>query len=188
MKQKLYVFGFDNTLVNGEDLIVEITAKTFNINLTKDFWYKNLHSVADPATETRILEETFGVNYTPELQQKVGKEFIERLCKTEPSEAVFKLFKENIAQSYILTGCPAFIVQKYLQLRGIEFPEKNIYGGVYNGSGKKEELLAEFQKKNDVIYIDDDAGLISNASKIVSEAILVKQEYNKDSWDKFKTI
>ena len=67
MKPKLYVFGFDNTIVNSEDLIVELTAKVLNINLTKEFWYKYLHNVTDPDTETRILEDKFGVKYTPEL-------------------------------------------------------------------------------------------------------------------------
>ena len=45
MKEKLYVFGFDNTLVNTEDLIVDMTNRVLGIEMSYDFWYANLHSV-----------------------------------------------------------------------------------------------------------------------------------------------
>lgn len=188
MKEKLYVFGFDNTLVNSEDLIVELTAKSLKIKLTKDFWYKNLHSVQDVETEMRILQESFGVEYTKEVQAAVGKEFVESLSQKEPVKEVFNLLKENLSSSRILTGSPLFIVQNYLKAKGIEISESNIFAGVYNGSGEKEKLLEDWQKEFDVTYFDDDATLVKNAEKIVSEAFLVKQAYNKPSWKDFRTI
>ena len=118
----------------------------------------------------------------------MGKEFVETLCKKEPIESVFKLLKENISQSYILTGSPNFIVQKYLKEKGIDIPEDKIFAGVYNGSGEKEKLLEKWKTEFDIIYIDDDAALVRNASIIVKEVYLVKQEYNKDSWKEFNTL
>ena len=80
------------------------------------------------------------------------------------------------------------IMQMYFPAWGIEIPEDRIYAGVYNASGDKEKILAELQEICDVIYVDDDAQLVRNASEIVSGAYLVKQPYNKDAWDELPTI
>ena len=58
------MFGFDNTLVNSEDLIVELTSQILGIDMSKEFWYTNLHSVTDIETEMQILEDAFHVSYT----------------------------------------------------------------------------------------------------------------------------
>ena len=188
MKEKIYVFGFDNTLVNTEDLIVDMTNKVLGINMTYDFWYANLHSVPSAEEEMRILEESFGVKYTSELQQKSGELFVQALAGKEPNEAVYRLVKEYMDTCRFLTGSPLMIMQIYFPAWSIDVPEDRIYAGVYNASGDKEKILAELQKTYDVIYIDDDAQLIRNASEIVSEAYLVKQPYNKGAWDELKTI
>lgn len=188
MKEKLYIFGFDNTLVNTEDLIVDITNKVLGIEMSYDFWYDNLHSVPSVEDEMRILEESFKVKYTPELQQKSGELFVQELSGKAPNEAVYKLVKENMDTCHFLTGSPLAIMQIYFPAWEINVPEERIHSGVYNASGDKEKILAEFQKDFDVIYVDDDAQLICNASKIVSEAYLVKQPYNKNAWKKLKTI
>ncbi len=60
--------------------------------------------------------------------------------------------------------------------------------GIYNGSGEKEKILENLQKKYDVIYVDDDGELVLNAKNIVTKAILVRQEYNKEYWNKLDTI
>lgn len=68
IKEKIYVFGFDNTLVNTENLNVDMINKVLGIEMSYDFWYANLHSVPSIKDEMRILEKNFGVKYTPELQ------------------------------------------------------------------------------------------------------------------------
>ena len=113
MKEKIYVFGFDNTLVNTEDLIVDMTNKVLGINMTYDFWYANLHSVPSAEEEMRILEESFGVKYTPELQQKSGELFMQALAGKEPNEAVYRLVKEHMDTCRFLTGSPLMIMQIY---------------------------------------------------------------------------
>ena len=188
MKEKLYVFGFDNTLVNTEDLIVDMTNQVLGINMTYDFWYTNLHSVPSVEDEMRILEESFGVKYTSELQQKSGELFVQALAGKAPNEAVYKLVKDHMDTCHFLTGSPLGIMQLYFPAWGIEIPEDRIHAGVYNASGDKEKILAELQKSYDVVYIDDDAQLIRNASEIVTEAYLVKQSYNQDAWGELKTI
>ena len=55
MKEKLYVFGFDNTLVNTEDLIVDMTNKVLGIDMSYDFWYANL-SVTTPDVECTMWQ------------------------------------------------------------------------------------------------------------------------------------
>lgn len=188
MKERIYVFGFDNTLVNTEDLIVDITNKVLGINMTKDFWYENLHSVPNVETEMQILEDTFHASYTPELQQKTGELFLRELPQQQPNEAVYKMLRENMSSCYFLSGSPVNIMQIYFKAWKIDIPEERIFAGVYNASGKKEKYLEELQKKYDVIYVDDDAQLIENASSIVSEAYLVKQPYNKRFWKILKTL
>ena len=47
MKNSIYVFGFDNTLVNSENLFVDCYNKIFNINITKEHWYENFHCITD---------------------------------------------------------------------------------------------------------------------------------------------
>ena len=41
MREKIYVFGFDNTLVNSEDMFVEAYNKVFHINITMEHWNVN---------------------------------------------------------------------------------------------------------------------------------------------------
>ena len=188
MKEKLYVFGFDNTLVNTEDLIVDMTNQVLGIRMSYDFWYANLHSVPSVEVEMQILEDSFGVKYTPELQQKSGELFLQALAGKEPNAAVYALVKENMATCLFLTGSPLFILQQYFAAWGIAVPEERIRAGVYNASGEKEKILAELQKSYDVVYVDDDEQLIRNASQIVSEALLVKQPYNRNAWEDLKTI
>lgn len=177
MKEKLYVFGFDNTLVNTEDLIVDMTNQVLGIDMSYDFWYAYLHSVPSVEAEMRILEESFNVKYTPELQQKSGELFMQALAGKAPNDAVYKLVKEHMDICHFLTGSPLMIMQLYFPAWDIEISEDRIHAGVYNASGDKEKILAELQKSYDVVYIDDDAQLIRNASEIVSEAYLVKQPY-----------
>ena len=181
MRKQVYVFGFDNTLVNSEDIIIQSTAEVLNINLTKDFWYKNLHSVTDVKTEMKILQDTFHVEYTTKLQNKVGGRFVEKLLKTAPNLPVFKLLNENIENSYILTGSPIEIVKMYLNAFSIKIPDKRLICGIYNGSGDKEKYLKKMQKESDVYYIDDDEALIKNASDFVTKVFLVKQPYNANA-------
>ena len=188
MKEKLYVFGFDNTLVNTEDLIVDMTNQVLGIDMSYDFWYAYLHSVPSVEAEMRILEESFNVKYTPELQQKSGELFMQALAGKAPNDAVYKLVKEHMDICHFLTGSPLMIMQLYFPAWDIEISEDRIHAGVYNASGDKEKILAELQKSYDVVYIDDDAQLIRNASEIVSEAYLVKQPYNHDAWDELPTI
>ena len=82
------MFGFDNTLVNSEDLIVELTSQILGIDMSKEFWYTNLHSVTDIETEMQILEDAFHVSYTLELQQKTGELFMQELLMTAPFKPV----------------------------------------------------------------------------------------------------
>ena len=188
MREKLYVFGFDNTLVNTEDLIVDMTNQVLGINMTKDFWYANLHSVPSVEVEMQILEDFFGVKYTLELQQKSGELFMQALAGKEPNKAVYELVKENMSNCHFLTGSPLMIMQMYFPAWGIEISEDRIHAGIYNASGDKEKILAKLQESCDVIYVDDDVQLIRNASKHVTKAYLVKQPYNKDVWNEFNVI
>lgn len=188
MKEKLYVFGFDNTLVNTEDLIVEKTNQVLGIDMSLDFWYKNLHSVPNVETEMRILEESFGVEYTPELQQQSGALFVEALASKAPNEEVYELVKEHMATCRFLTGSPQMILDLYFPAWGISIPEDRLDCGVYNASGDKERILAELQKTYDVVYVDDDVQLVRNAADIVTEAYLVKQPYNKEAWEELRTL
>ena len=184
----MYVFGFDNTLVNTEDLIVEITNKVLGIDMSLDFWYANLHSVTDMQTEHRILEEAFGVNYTPDLQQQTGAMFVQALTRKAPNETVYRLVKEHISDCHFLSGSPMGIMLMYFKAWNIDIPEEHIHAGVYNGSGDKERILTELQKQEAVIFVDDDAGVVRNASAVVKEVFLVRQPYNKKAWNEFKTI
>ncbi len=188
MKEKIYVFGFDNTLVNSEDLIVKLTSQVLGIDMTKEFWYANLHSVTDIETEMKILEDTFHVTYTPELQQKMGELFMQELSVKSPIKKVYDLVKEYENTCHFLTGSPLLILQEYFAAWQIDIAEDRLHCGIYNGSGEKEKFLAGFQKGFDVIYIDDDVQLVKNAMSLVTDAFLVKQPYNKNFWSKLKTL
>ena len=188
MKKKIYVFGFDNTLVNSEDLIVELTSQILGIDMSKEFWYTNLHSVTDIETEMQILEDAFHVSYTLELQQKPGELFMQELLMTAPFKPVYNLVKEHESTCHFLTGSPLKILQEYFSAWNITIPEERLHCGIYNGSGDKEKVLANLQKDFDVIYIDDDVQLIKNARALVSDTFLVKQPYNKEFWSELKTL
>ncbi|MGI6721992.1 MAG: hypothetical protein ACOX4I_05510 [Anaerovoracaceae bacterium] len=184
----MYVFGFDNKLVNTEDLIVELTNKVLGIRMTKEFWYENLHSVPDVETEMKILEEAYHVSYTPELQKECGESFVQSLGSTKPNAAVYQLVRENMKTCIFLSGSPLEIMQLYFKAWDIAIPDGRIYAGVYNGSGEKEKILAKLQAESGVTFVDDDARLIKNAQEIVKRAILVKQPYNSFAWDDVETM
>ena len=188
MKETVYVFGFDNTLVNTEDLIVDMTNQVLGIDMSYDFWYANLHSVPSVEDEMRILEDSFGVKYTSELQQKTGKLFVESLPETAPNEAIYKLVRENMKTCHFLSGSPLDIMKIYFKAWAIDIPDERIHYGVYNGSGDKEKILAELQEQFNVVYIDDDAQLVKNSESIVTKAVLVKQPYNRSAWNELETI
>ncbi|MDO4850865.1 MAG: hypothetical protein Q4A93_03295 [Actinomycetota bacterium] len=188
MKDHIWVFGFDNTLVNTEDIIVRLTAEVLDIPLTEEFWYANLHSVPSVEDEMRILQESFGVEYTPELQQQTGAKFVGELAGTEPNRAVYAMLKEHLGQSWLLTGSPKEICDLYLSAWDVAVPEGRMRCGVYNASGDKERILAELQQDHDVTYVDDDADLVRAAGSIVSEVLLVRQPYNEDAWGELETI
>ena len=188
MRNRIYVFGFDNTLVNTENIIVKLTAEVLGIPLTEEFWYANLHSVPSVEDEMRILQESFGVEYTPELQAATGARFVAELATTEPVHEVYDLLKEHMTESWFLTGSPTAILEAYLPAWSIEVPSERMFCGVYNASGDKERILGELQRDHDVTYVDDDADLVRAAASIVTEALLVKQPYNKESWTTLKTL
>ena len=135
-----------------------------------------------------MIEEEYNIKFTPEIFKKLGALVFEELPKIKPIDNVYKLVKENEETCHFLTGSPIDILKLYFKEWKINITEDRLHCNVYNGSGEKEKILKMLQDKFDVIYLDDDAGLIKNAKDIVTKAILVKQLYNKNYWDKFETI
>ena len=135
-----------------------------------------------------MIEEEYNIKFTPEIFKKLGSLVFEELPKIKPIDNVYKLVKENESTCHFLTGSPIDILKLYFKEWNINISEDRLHCGVYNGSGEKEKILKQLQEKYNIIYFDDDAGLIKNAKDIVAKAILIKQIYNKDSWDKFETI
>lgn len=146
IRERIYVFGFDNTLVNTEDLIIDFTNQVLDINMTKDFWYTNLHSVTDVETEISILERKFHVTYIPDLQQKVGEMFVQALSLKMPNKSIYRLVQEHMSTCHFLTGSPLSIVQLYFKAWSIDIEVERLHTGIYNASGNKEKILAELQE------------------------------------------
>ena len=188
MREKLYVFGFDNTLVNSEDIFVEAYNKVFHINITMEHWYEKFHSVKDIQTEFRMIEEEYHIKFTDEKLKETGPIVVDLLSKKKPNANIYKLVKENEKTCHFLTGSPLEICNLYFEKIGVNIEENRMHCGIYNGSGEKERILENLQKNYDVIYVDDDGELVLNAEKIVTKAILVKQQYNKNYWSKLETI
>lgn len=188
MKPTIYVFGFDNTLVNSEDLFVDCYNKILNINITKEHWYEKFHFVTDQEKEFKMIEEEYNIKFTPDVMKKLGELVFKELPKIKPIEGVFKLVKENESTCHFLTGSPIDIAKLYFKEWNINISDDRLHCGIYNGSGQKEKTLKELQEKYNVIFLDDDAKLIQNAKELVTKVILIKQVYNKDFWDKFETI
>ena len=188
MKETIYVFGFDNTLVNSEDIFVEAYNKVFDINITMEHWYEKFHSVKDIQTEFRMIEEEYNIKFTDEKLNETGLIVVETLSKKKPNENIYKLVKENEKTCHFLTGSPIEICNLYFKKFDINISEDRMHCGIYNGSGEKEKILENLQKKYDVIYIDDDSELVLNAKNIVTKAILLKQQYNKEYWNELETI
>ena len=188
MKPTIYVFGFDNTLVNSEDLFVDCYNKVFNINITKEHWYEKFHCVTDQEKEFKMIEEEYHIKFTPESMKQLGELVVKEMPKIKPIDKVFKLVKENEATCHFLTGSPLDILKLYFKAWNINISEDRLHYGIYNGSGKKEKILKELLEKYNVIYLDDDVGLIKNAKDLGAKVILIKQVYNKDSWDKYENI
>ena len=187
MREKIYVFGFDNTLVNSESIFVEAYNKVFHINITMEHWYEKFHNVKDIQTEFKMIEEEYGVKFTDEKLNETGPIVVDLLSKKKPNANIYKLVKENEKTCHFLTGSPSEICNLYFEKFGINIEENRMHCGIYNGSGEKEQILENLQKNYDVIYVDDDGELISTAKNIVTKAILVKQQYNKKYWNKSET-
>lgn len=162
MREKIYVFGFDNTLVNSEGIFVEAYNKVFHINITMDHWYEKLN--------------------------ETGPIVVDLLSKKKPNANIYRLVKENEKTCHFLTGSPIEICNLYFEKINVNIEENRMHCGIYNGSGEKERILEKLQKNYDVIYVDDDGELVSIAKNIVAKAILVKQPYNKKYWNKLQTI
>lgn len=188
MKARIYVFGFDNTIVDSESIIIEGYNSMYGVNMTEGYWFSGPHNAASPEDENAMIQRDYHFQFTPEKMTKFGSFFVNRLKETQPNQAVIDLLKTHLQDSYILTGSPKQMVTEYFKSLGIELPDDHLFCGFYNGSGRKEEKLAELQKQYEVVYVDDDKRLIQKAQEIVTESILVKHSYSKDAWKNCKTI
>ncbi len=81
MREKIYVFGFDNTLVNSEAIFVEAYNRVFHINITMEHWYEKFHSVKDIQTEFRMIEEEYNIKFTDEKLNEIGTIVVDLLSK-----------------------------------------------------------------------------------------------------------
>lgn len=186
-QKQIFVFDFDGTLADSNELEKVTMVETIRLFQDKDFRADSIFAYFGP-TEDGILRKIIA----PERQEEAVNYFFdcyrkkqEDLLKTfDGIDTILSLLKENGKTLYLLTGRSETTLKMSLERLGIASFFSGFYTGSLEGVNKPENmqrLLSEHHLQHkDVVYVGDTLADIQSMKKAKVDLISAGYSHSGD--------